>query len=87
MGETFCIILCVQKISVSRFWVQYDDTSTASELSQIHNTLNRAQLICHTDPVAVGDIFAGPFVDTDGTSMHRVRIQRVLPRDMVEVSG
>ncbi|XP_026315205.1 probable ATP-dependent RNA helicase spindle-E [Hyposmocoma kahamanoa] len=74
-----------EKISVSKFWVQYDDTSTASELRQIQNTLNRAKLIPHNGPVAVGDIFAGPFVDTHGTTMHRIRVQRLLPRDMFEV--
>lgn len=76
----------VQKISLSKFWAQYDDTSTASELGQIQSTLNRAQLLAHTGSVAVGDIFAGPFVTTHGSTMDRVRVQRLLPRDMVEVS-
>lgn len=61
--------------------------STTSELRQIDTILNRAQLTVHTGPVAAGDLFAGPFVDTNGTTMHRVRVQRLLPKDMVEVSG
>ncbi|XP_049877718.1 probable ATP-dependent RNA helicase spindle-E [Pectinophora gossypiella] len=74
-----------EKITVGRFWVQYEDDSTTSELRQIQTSLNRAPLLAHTGPVCEGDLFAGPFVEAKGTRMHRVRVTKLLPRDMVEV--
>ncbi|CAH0400477.1 unnamed protein product [Chilo suppressalis] len=73
------------RISVSSFWVQYDDESTASDLMEIQMALSRVGLIAHTGPVQPGDMYAAPHTDARQTKPYRVRVQRVLPRDMVEV--
>ncbi|KAL0869154.1 hypothetical protein ABMA27_007445 [Loxostege sticticalis] len=73
------------KMSVSRFFVQYDDESTASELHQIQRALNGPHLLAYTGPVQPGDIFAGPRTDASGTSIYRVQVKKILPREMVEV--
>ncbi|KAJ2944742.1 hypothetical protein O0L34_g1630 [Tuta absoluta] len=85
IDETHFSLRITEKINVGRFWVQHGDESTASELRQIQAALNRSKLIANTGAVAAGELYAGPFVDTQGTTMHRVRVLRLLPRDMVEV--
>ncbi|KAI5643103.1 tudor domain-containing protein [Phthorimaea operculella] len=85
IDETHFSLIITEKINVGRFWVQHGDESTANELRQIQAALNRTKLIANTGPVSVGEIYAGPFVGAQGTTMHRVRVLRLLPRDMVEV--
>ncbi|CAG9789289.1 unnamed protein product [Diatraea saccharalis] len=73
------------RISVSSFWVQYDDESTTSDLMQIRAALGGARLLAHTGPVCAGDVYAAPRADARPTLPYRVRVHRMLPRDMVEV--
>ncbi|KAJ8723946.1 hypothetical protein PYW07_007926 [Mythimna separata] len=74
-----------QLTSISKFWVQYGDESTASELRAIKSALNQSPLIAHTDALVPGDILAAPYADGGTTEICRVRILGLLPRDMVEV--
>ncbi|CAK1553904.1 unnamed protein product [Leptosia nina] len=74
-----------QIINVGKFWVQYDDESTASELRCIHNALNRKQLVQFTDTPSVDALVAAPYVDANGNVMYRAKVTQVLSRDMLEV--
>lgn len=73
------------KASLSSFWVQYDDSSTAHELYMIGKELSSNALIAYTGDVHVGDLFAAPLAYERHTVMRRVRIVRVLAQDMFEV--
>lgn len=70
---------------MSRFWAQYDDESTASDLRQINRELNSGTLLAYTGPVEPGEHYAAPYVDANGTSTYRVRVIKLLPKDMLEV--
>ncbi|KAL4706344.1 hypothetical protein ACJJTC_016638 [Scirpophaga incertulas] len=72
-------------ISISRFWVQHDDECTRSELRQIHAALNNSPLLACTEPVRQGDVVAVPRTEAERTVIQRARVNRILPRDMVEV--
>lgn len=72
-------------INVGRFWAQYDDESTMSDMRQIHRALNTGSLLAYTGPVAPGDHYAAPYVDSNGTSTYRVRVLKLLPKDMLEI--
>ncbi|XP_028166135.1 probable ATP-dependent RNA helicase spindle-E [Ostrinia furnacalis] len=85
VDDTHFPLKITYKFSISRFFVQYDDDSTAAELREIHNSLNGPHLLVYTGPVQVGDVYAGPRSDNKGTSYCRVQVKKVLPRDMVEV--
>ncbi|XP_013171047.1 PREDICTED: probable ATP-dependent RNA helicase spindle-E [Papilio xuthus] len=74
-----------QYISVSKFWVQYDDESTATELRQIEAALNRGTLLASAGGERAGVLRAAPYVSAAGTSFYRARIVNTLPRDMLEV--
>ncbi|CAK1583629.1 unnamed protein product [Parnassius mnemosyne] len=74
-----------QLISVSKFWVQYDDESTACELRQIQAALNRGSLLAVAGAVRVGSLLAAPYADATGTAFYRARVTALLPRDMLEV--
>ncbi|XP_045776416.1 probable ATP-dependent RNA helicase spindle-E [Maniola jurtina] len=74
-----------QLINVGRFWVQYADQSTASELQMIQFTLNRKPLLAFTHSVAVDTLVAAPYSDANGTLLFRARVTRLLPKEMVEV--
>ncbi|KAJ0173644.1 hypothetical protein K1T71_010793 [Dendrolimus kikuchii] len=73
------------RASVSSFWVQYDDTSTMSDLHLIMTALSSSKLFAFTGSCRVGGLFAAPFAYERGTVMRRARIAKVLPRDMLEV--
>ncbi|XP_053613679.1 probable ATP-dependent RNA helicase spindle-E [Plodia interpunctella] len=85
LDETYFPLKISHLYNVGKFWVQYDDESTASDLRQIHNALNNSKLLAHTSEIRPGDMFAAPYVDSSGTSMHRARVLKTLPRDMLEV--
>ncbi|KAM3962437.1 tudor domain containing 9 protein spindle E [Aphomia sociella] len=70
--------------TVSKFWVQYDDESTASDLNRIQRELNSGQLAPLNDTEA-GKLCAAPYSSTGDTALYRARVLTVLPRDMLEV--
>ncbi|XP_045453165.1 probable ATP-dependent RNA helicase spindle-E [Melitaea cinxia] len=74
-----------QLIDVGRFWVQYDDASTANELRNIQAVLNRKSGLPCVQGVQVDDLVAAPYADASGTQMYRARVTKILPRDMLEV--
>ncbi|XP_047033672.1 probable ATP-dependent RNA helicase spindle-E isoform X2 [Helicoverpa zea] len=74
-----------QLTSISKFWVQYADESTATELCAIQTALNTGPLVAHTAALAPGDLVAAPYTDAGRTEICRVRVRALLPRDMIEV--
>ncbi|CAH2094465.1 unnamed protein product [Euphydryas editha] len=85
IDDTHFPLIISQLIDVGRFWVQYDDASTASELRAIQAALNRKPgLPCARAP-RVDDLLAAPYADDSGTQMYRARVTKLLPRDMIEV--
>nr|XP_026494263.1 probable ATP-dependent RNA helicase spindle-E [Vanessa tameamea] len=74
-----------QIIDVGKFWVQYDDESTASELRQIQTTLNRKQLLACAGHAHLDALVAAPYADASGTQLFRARVTVLLPKDMLEV--
>ncbi|KAG6449953.1 hypothetical protein O3G_MSEX006321 [Manduca sexta] len=72
-------------IDVNKFWARYDDESTASDLRDITLALNSRPLLAPTHSLAVGELLAAPYTDAAGTTVHRVRLLKILPRDMLEV--
>lgn len=76
----------LQFINVGNFWVQYADESTASELRQIQNKLNRKPLAPNTASPVVDMLVAAPYADATGTKMYRARITRIISNEMLEVS-
>ncbi|XP_060805355.1 probable ATP-dependent RNA helicase spindle-E [Amyelois transitella] len=85
LDETYFPLKISHLYNVGKFWVQYDDESTKAELQKIHFELNQMKLLAYTGNICPGDMFAAPYVDSNGTSMNRARILRILPRDMLEV--
>ncbi|XP_034834084.1 probable ATP-dependent RNA helicase spindle-E [Maniola hyperantus] len=86
IDDTHFPLLISQLINIGRFWVQYADESTASELRMIQVTLNRKPLLAYTHSVAVDTLVAAPYSDANGTLLFRARVTRLLPKEMVEVS-
>ncbi|XP_039757557.1 probable ATP-dependent RNA helicase spindle-E [Pararge aegeria] len=74
-----------QLVNIGRFWVQYADDSTSSELRLIQTSLNRKPLLSYTSAVAVDALVAAPYSDANGTLLFRARITRLLPNSMMEV--
>ncbi|XP_052744057.1 probable ATP-dependent RNA helicase spindle-E isoform X2 [Bicyclus anynana] len=74
-----------QLVNVGRFWVQYADDSTASELRLIQGMLNRKSMFAYTDDVTEDALVAAPYVDATGSMMYRARVTRLLPKNMMEV--
>ncbi|KOB65905.1 putative ATP-dependent RNA helicase spindle-E, partial [Operophtera brumata] len=68
-------------VSMSEFWVQYDDESTASDMFKISTALNKEPLIAHTGNVECGDIVAAPLDD----AIYRAKVLKLLPRGMLRV--
>lgn len=75
----------LQFISVSKFWVQYDDESTEAELRQIEAELNRGGLLASAGE-RPGALCAAPYASAAGTSFYRARVLALHNRDMLEVT-
>ncbi|CAG4957696.1 unnamed protein product [Colias eurytheme] len=85
IDDTYFPLKISQLINVGRFWVQYDDESTANELRHIQNTLNRKPLAPFSGAIVADTLVAAPYTDDTGTMLYRARVTKVLPRDMLEV--
>lgn len=85
IDDTYIPIKISQFINCGRFWAQMDDGSTTEELLEIDAALNNASLLANTATVKVGDLFAAPYEDKISIRMYRVRVQKLLPNNMVLV--
>ncbi|CAH2045426.1 unnamed protein product, partial [Iphiclides podalirius] len=85
VDDTHFPIKISQMMSVSKFWAQYDDESTANELWQVHEALNRGPLLASAGGERAGVLRAAPRVDTTGTAYCRAQVLAMLPLDMLEV--
>ncbi|XP_048486162.1 probable ATP-dependent RNA helicase spindle-E [Plutella xylostella] len=73
-------------IDVGRFYVQYDDASTSSDVQCVLHELNSQRLLAFTGEVAPGGVYAAPYHDQKRASTHyRVTVMKVLPDSMVWV--
>ncbi|CAG9134009.1 unnamed protein product [Plutella xylostella] len=71
-------------IDVGRFYVQYDDASTSSDVQCVLHELNSQRLLAFTGEVAPGGVYAAPYHDQKRASTHyRVTVMKVLPDSMV----
>ncbi|XP_012544435.2 probable ATP-dependent RNA helicase spindle-E [Bombyx mandarina] len=86
IDDTHFPLKITHEVNVGKFWVQYDDESTAAELRLIQYALNHGPLLTHTGDVSADEIYAAPYADASGTVMCRVRVLKLLPMDMVEVA-
>ncbi|XP_050675302.1 probable ATP-dependent RNA helicase spindle-E [Leptidea sinapis] len=85
IDETHFPLKISQLINVGRFWVQYDDASTAADIRQIQSALNRKPLQPVSTAVTVDALVAAPYADDSGTQLYRAKVTKTHPRDMYEV--